>query len=114
LSDLIAVAYPDRETAETVRETLGRLTTERAIELADAGGAMTDVGINDQFMRQLGEKLKPGGAALIVLVTKSTPDKMLPRIQEYGGEVLQTSLDNEAEERLREALQATASAGAAV
>ena len=42
---------------------------------------------------------------MIVLVHRSTPDKVLPEIQEYGGTVLQSSLDNEAETRLKEALQ---------
>src|SRR5262252_8795372 len=34
-------------------------------------GALTDVGINDQFMKDLGNTLKPGTAALFVLVRKS-------------------------------------------
>jgi uncharacterized membrane protein len=58
-------------------------------------------------MRQLGEKLPNGGAALIVLVRKVTPDKVLPQIKQYGGEVIQTSLDNESEARLREVLAGT-------
>src|ERR1043165_4368337 len=32
-----------------------------------AGGAMTDTGIDDNFMKQLGAELQPGGAALVVL-----------------------------------------------
>jgi uncharacterized membrane protein len=36
MSDLIAVAYPDRETAEEVRAELGRLIVERTLELEDA------------------------------------------------------------------------------
>jgi uncharacterized membrane protein len=42
---------------------------------------------------------------LIVLVREVTPDKVLPQISQFGGEVIQTSLDNEAEARLREALE---------
>ena len=45
-------------------------------------------------------------AALIVLVRKVTPDKVLPQISQYGGEVIQTSLDNETEARLADALAA--------
>jgi uncharacterized membrane protein len=52
-------------------------------------------------MKDLGQKLTPGGAALIVPVRKVTPDKVLPQIQQYGGEVIQTSLDDESEARLR-------------
>src|SRR3712207_2176964 len=47
-----------------------------------AAGALTDVGIDDGFMEELGSKLDEGGTALIVLVRRSTPEKMLPRINE--------------------------------
>ncbi len=165
MSDLIAVAYPDKNTAEQVRDRRLRLTTERVIELEDAvivdrdedgkvklhqvhgpaargamggalwggligfvflapllgmaigaaaggaSGAMVDVGVNADFMRELGQKLLSGGAALIVLVRKVTPDKVLPQISEYGGEIIQTSLDDESETRLREVLESGARAG---
>jgi hypothetical protein len=39
-----------------------------------AAGAATDVGVDDNFMKELGEKLQPGGAAVFVLVSQSTPD----------------------------------------
>src|SRR3954452_15049191 len=140
MSNLVAIAYPDRETADQVRRTLFEMQKEHIIDLDDlvivtrsddgkvklhqstsvaaagaaggalwggiigllflaplfgmavgaaaggAAGAATDVGINDEFMKQLGEKLVPGSAALIVLVTKSTPDKVLPEIRQHGGE----------------------------
>jgi uncharacterized membrane protein len=70
-----------------------------------AAGAMTDVGVDDNFMKELGEKLQPGGAALFVLVRSSTPDKVLPRISQYGGDVIHSSLSTEAEETLQEALR---------
>jgi uncharacterized membrane protein len=70
-----------------------------------AGGAMTDYGIDDKFMKDLGGKLQPGGAALFVLVRQSTPDKVLPRISQYGGEVVHTSLDTDTEELLQETLR---------
>jgi uncharacterized membrane protein len=159
MSNLVAIAYPDVDTAQEVMSTLGRLQTERSIELEDAvivtrqeggkvklhqarsttgagaaggalwggligllflapllgmavgaatgaaTGALTDVGVDDSFLKELGSKLEPGMAAVIVLVRRSTPDKVIPAVQEYGGTVLQSSLDNEAEERLQEALQ---------
>jgi uncharacterized membrane protein len=70
-----------------------------------ATGALTDVGVDDKFMKDLGTNLKPGGAAVIVLIRRSTPDKVLPEIAHFGGEVIHTSLDNEAEERLRHILE---------
>ena len=167
MSNLIAVAYPDKNTAEQVRDRLLRLTAEHVIELEDAvivdrdekgkvklhqirnpaargamggalwggligllflapllgmavgaaaggaSGALIDSGVNDNFMRDLGQKLPAGGAALIVLVRQITPDKVLPQISQYGGEVLQTSLDDESEARLREILENTQAVGAA-
>jgi uncharacterized membrane protein len=65
-------------------------------------------GTGGHFMKRLGAKLPPGGAALMVLVRSSTPEKVLPEIQRYGGDVIQTSLDNESETRLREVLEGTA------
>ena len=70
-----------------------------------AGGALADYGVDDRFMKELGEKLQPGSAALIVLVRKMTPDKILENIQEKG-QVIQSSLSNEDEERLNQALAA--------
>ena len=66
---------------------------------------MSDVGINDKFMKELGAKLEPGSAALIVLVHGATTDKVLPRISQYGGDVLQTSLSTEEEQALQAALR---------
>ena len=70
-----------------------------------AGGALADYGVDDNFMKELGAKLEPGTAALIVLVRKVTMDKILENVQERG-HVIQSSLSNEAEARLSEALSA--------
>jgi uncharacterized membrane protein len=75
-----------------------------------AAGALTDVGVDDKFMKELGEKLQPGNAAVFVLVRRSTPDKVLPRISQYGGDVIHSSLSQEAEETLQEALREKAPA----
>ena len=69
------------------------------------GGSMADHGVDDDFMKRLGSELQPGKAALVVLVAKVTPDKILPEIK-IPGTVIQTSLDNEAEQRLRHILEA--------
>ena len=164
MSTLIAIAYPDRDTAEQVRQELIRATKEHLVQLEDAvvvehrsdgkiklhqaisttgagaaGGALwggligllflaplfgmaigaasgavagkvTDAGVNDDFMKQLGAKMAPGTAALIALGSSNAPDKLLERLQPYGGDVIQTSLDHEQEERLRSSLGADAAA----
>jgi uncharacterized membrane protein len=68
-----------------------------------AGGALTDSGVDDKFMKRLGEELAPGKAALILLVRKVSADKILPEIK-VPGTVIQTSLSNEDEQALQEAL----------
>jgi uncharacterized membrane protein len=72
-----------------------------------AAGALTDVGVDDAFLKDLGTNLEPGGAALIILVHRATPDKVLPEIQKFGGKVIQSSLSDEAEANLQQALAGT-------
>jgi uncharacterized membrane protein len=67
-------------------------------------GKMADVGVDDDFMKNLGARLQSGGAALIALGSSEARDKLLDRLKDYGGDVIQTSLSNEDEERLRAAL----------
>jgi uncharacterized membrane protein len=68
-------------------------------------GKLADVGVNDDFMKNLGASLEPGGAALIVLGSTEAGDKVIDRVKGFGGKVIQTSLDNEAEDHLRAALE---------
>jgi uncharacterized membrane protein len=74
------------------------------------GGLLTDYGINDAFMKELAASLKPGDAALFVLIQNMTADKVLKEIQGAGGTVLKTSLDDTKEKVLREALAKAAAA----
>ena len=69
-------------------------------------GALTDVGIDDKFMKELAETLAPGSSALFVLVRKATPDKVLEEIKGTGGKVLRTSLSHDDETKLQTALSA--------
>ena len=68
------------------------------------GGALSDIGVDDDFMKELGETMQPGTSALFVLIRKVTPDKVLDDIAPYGGKVLQTSLTKDKEEELQEVL----------
>ena len=64
---------------------------------------LSDYGINDDFIRSLGETLEPGTSALFVLVRRATLDKVLPEVRPFGGKVIRTSLSTEQEARLRRA-----------
>lgn len=68
------------------------------------GGALSDFGINDNFMKELAASIQPGNAALFVLIKNMTADKVLKEIQDAGGTVLKTSLDESKEQILRDAL----------
>ena len=158
MSTLIAIAYPDRDTAERARSELVSATREHLLELHDAvvvvrdpdgkvklhqavstagagaaGGALwggligllflaplfgmaigaasgaaagklSDVGVNDDFMKDLGSKLEPGGAALIALGKSEARDKVIDRMRPFGGDIIHTSLSEDDEEHLRAAL----------
>jgi uncharacterized membrane protein len=74
-------------------------------------GSMSDVGIDDKFIKQVGESITPGTAALFLLVSNVTVDKVLDQIKDIKFEVLQTNLSHEQEDQLRSALGQTPAGG---
>jgi len=68
------------------------------------GGWLTDVGVNDTFMKEVAESLQPGNAALFLLIRKLTTDKVLEDLKGVDGKVLRTSFDHTKEDALRNAL----------
>ena len=67
-------------------------------------GKVTKSGIDKQFQDQVRGMVKPGTAALFLMVEKVTPDKAIAAMSKYGGTVLKTSLSEEGEKDLQEAL----------
>lgn len=70
-------------------------------------GRYTDVGISDDFLRDVGRSLETGGSAVCVLIRKMTGDKVAERLSrlKVRGRVIQTSLSTEAETKLRAMLE---------
>lgn len=70
-------------------------------------GKFADLGINDQFIKDLSATITPGSAALFVLVRKSTPDKVLEGLKPFAGtgRLLQTSLTKDKEDELRKFIE---------
>jgi uncharacterized membrane protein len=70
-------------------------------------GALTDVGVEDRFMKEVGASLENGGAAVFVLVRKVTGDKVLAGLEEFRakGKVVQTSLSADQEAKLRAVIE---------
>jgi uncharacterized membrane protein len=69
-------------------------------------GKLADIGINDDFIKELGQTLTPNTSALFVLVRKATPDKVLEGLKGFKGKVIQTSLTKDKEDELRKVLEA--------
>lgn len=67
-------------------------------------GSLSDIGIDDNFIREIGNTIEPGTSAIFVLVRKATPDKVLEDLSKFEGKVLRTSLSKEDEAKLQEAL----------
>ena len=72
-------------------------------------GNATDYGINDDFIRQIGKTVPVGSGAVFILARDFNLDKLMPRLEKYEGRarVIQTSLSNADEARLRDALAGT-------
>jgi uncharacterized membrane protein len=66
-------------------------------------GHFTDAGVDDKFMKQMGDALEPGKGAVIALVRQANAEKILAEVK-VPGQVIQTSLGGEAEQALRDAL----------
>jgi len=75
-----------------------------------AAGAFADIGINDEFMKELGETLKPGTSALFVTVRKTKPERVFERLQAFSGscKILQCDMPAENEPILRRILEGEA------
>ena len=72
------------------------------------GGKFSDIGINDQFMKDAAEALQPNTAGLFLLIRRMTTDKVLADLKGVGGTLMQTSFDETKEAQLRAALSAAA------
>ena len=87
--------------------------TKRGQTILGIGGALTDVGIDDAFMKEAAQNLQSGNAALFLLIRKMTTDKVLAALQGVGGTVMRTSFDHTKEDALRQALAAHTAANPA-
>jgi uncharacterized membrane protein len=67
-------------------------------------GTISGWGVKDDFRKRAADVLQPGTAALVVFVSKATPDKALAALAPLGGEVLRTSLSEDAEKEIQAAL----------
>ena len=66
-------------------------------------GKLTDIGIDDDFIEEVGKTIEPGGSALFLLVAEATEDKVLDRLSGFDATIIRTSLSAEDEQKLKDA-----------
>jgi len=71
-------------------------------------GKFKDIGIDDKFIKEVGETIQPGHSAIFLLIRESTPDRLIDELKGYRGTVLKTSMSKDDETKLREAFGAAA------
>jgi uncharacterized membrane protein len=67
-------------------------------------GALSDVGVDDKFIKEVTSTIRPGHSALFLLVNSWIEDRVMIQIRDFDAEVLQTSLSKEDQAKLKAAL----------
>jgi uncharacterized membrane protein len=65
-------------------------------------GSLTDVGINDDFIKSMRESITPGTSALFVMSSDAVVDKVREAFEGQPMELVQTNLSHEQEKTLQE------------
>jgi uncharacterized membrane protein len=65
-------------------------------------GSMTDVGIDDNFIKRVREQITPGTSALFAMTSDAVIDRVKDAFANHQGELIETNLSGEQEAKLRE------------
>ena len=65
-------------------------------------GGLTDIGIDDNFIKQTRDKVTPGTSALFLMTAGAVADRVVPELKSLNPELVITNLPAEKEARLRE------------
>ena len=68
-------------------------------------GSLTDVGIDDEFIKSLREKITPGTSALFLMTSGAVQDRVIDEMKHLDFELLATNLSAEDEAKLRAAFE---------
>ncbi len=101
------------ETAALVGAVIGSLVTFAFPPLGLAVGAALgavvgtalDTGVSGAFIDDVKTTLRPGRSALFLVVKQAEADAVMAALRPYHGDVIQTNLDSEAEDALRDAIR---------
>ena len=69
-------------------------------------GKLSDTGVDDKFIKEVGDTIEPGHSALFLLVEEWAEDKVMEQLAKYNATVVQTSLSEEDEAKLKAAFGA--------
>jgi len=73
---------------------------------AGAGiGAAMHSGVDGKFVDEVKAQLPAGKSALFLVIKDAVADATIPALRKFHGEVIQTSLDDDLEQALRDALK---------
>jgi len=67
------------------------------------GGKAADFGIDDDFIKTVGDRIAPGTSALFLLTHDAVLDKVADALQGYDFEIIHTNMSEEHETELRAA-----------
>lgn len=70
-------------------------------------GSLADVGIDDDFIRDVRDQVTPGTSALFVMSSNVVADKVLDEFKTTGASLVSTNLSADQEARLRQAFGET-------
>jgi uncharacterized membrane protein len=68
-------------------------------------GSLIDVGIDDDFIKQVREQVTPGTSALFLLTSNVVTDRVFAELEGTNMELIATNLSGDDEERLRHAFE---------
>lgn len=69
--------------------------------IGGVSGMLADIGIDDDFIDEIGRALRPGSSALFLLLADEADDRVIERLAPEGAQVLRTNLSSTDEEHLR-------------
>jgi uncharacterized membrane protein len=69
-------------------------------------GKLTDYGIDDKMIKEIGDKVEPGTSALFLMSHDAQREKVIDALRPYGGELIQSSLSPKEEASLKKQLVA--------
>jgi uncharacterized membrane protein len=68
-------------------------------------GSLLDMGVSKNFVKEVSESLGPNSSAIFLIVRDANPDYAIAAMRQFNGKIIQTTLDESAEENLRDALK---------